>query len=183
MQFNIASKTRESNTSVIKSNVKNLMRSYVSKIFLIVYSINHILTNERGNTPGIDGIRYKRSRDGKVEADFQNAANLALKINYQFLKNYKCKPVKCVYIPKPDSSSFRLLAIPTIQDRTIQKIFQIVTDPAVDVFADPNSYGFRKYRSCHNAIGTIANRLSKASENFTIIKMDIEKFFDTIDHT
>ena len=61
-------------------------------------------------------------------------------------------------------------------------MFQLVIDPAVDVFGDPNSYGFRKHRSCHNAIGALANRLAKASENFTIIDMDIEKFYDTNDH-
>lgn len=183
MQFIIASKTRESNTTVIESNVKNLMRSYISKIFLIIYSMNHILRNEGGKTPGIDDTRYERSRDGKVKTDFQNAADLVFKINYQFLKNYKCKPVKRVYIPKPDSSKFRPLGIPTIQDRTIQKMFQLVIDPAVDVFADPNSYGFRKHRSCHNALGAVANRLAKTSEDLTIINMDIEKFFDTIDHT
>jgi RNA-directed DNA polymerase len=61
-------------------------------------------------------------------------------------------------------------------------MFQLVIDPAVDVFGDPNSYGFRKHRSCHNAIGALASRLAKASENFTIINMDIEKFFDTINH-
>lgn len=182
MQSKIASKARDSNTKVIDSNVKNLMRSYISKIFLVVYAINHVLTNKGGKTPGVDGVRYDRSRSGKTKAGFENAANLALKINHQFLKNYKSKAVKRVYISKFGSARLRPLGIPTLLDRVIQKIFQLVIDPAVDVFGDPNSYGFRKHRSCHNAIGALASRLAKASENFTIINMDIEKFFDTIDH-
>lgn len=181
MQFNIASKTRESNITTIESNVKNLMRSYVSKIFLIVHSINHVLTNKGGKTSNIDGIRYERSKVGKIKVNFQNAADLALKINYQFLKNYKCKLVKRVYIFKWNSFNFRFLGITTVKDQIIQKIFQLVIDPAVDVFADPNSYGFRKHRSCHNAIGIIADRLAKATENFTIIKVSIAKFFNTVD--
>lgn len=182
MQSKIASKARESNTKVIDSNVKNLMRSYISKIFLIVYAINHVLINKGGKTPGVDDIRYERSRSGKTKAGFENAANLVLKINYQFLKSFKSKAVKRVYIPKFGSAKPRPLNIPTLLDRAIQKMFQLVVDPAVDVFGDPNSYGFRKHRSCHNAIGTLASRLAKASENFTIINMDIEKFFDNIDH-
>jgi RNA-directed DNA polymerase len=145
--------------------------------------MNQVLANEGGKTPGIDGIRYERSRDNKVKRGLHNTADLVLKINYQFLKSYKCKPIKRVYIPKPNSSSLRPLGIPTIQDRVIQKMFQLVIEPAIDVLADPNSYGFRKHRSCHHAIGAVANRLAKASENLTIINIDIEKFFDTIDHT
>ena len=181
MQSKIASKARDSNAKVIDSNVKNLMRSYISKIFLVVYAINHVLTNKGGKTPGVDGVRYERSRSGKTKAGFENASSLALKINYQFLKNYKSKAVKRVYIPKLGSAKPRPLSIPTLLDRVIQKMFQLVIDPAVDVFGDSNSYGFRKHRLCHNAIGALASRLAKASENFTIINMDIEKFFDTID--
>ena len=182
MQSKIASKARDSITQVIDSNVKNSMRSYISKIFLVVYAINHVLTNKGRKTPGIDGIRYDRSKNGKIKSGFENAANLALKINHQFLKNYNSKSVKRVYIPKLGSNKPRPLSIPTLLDRVIQKMFQLVVDPAVDVFGDPNSYGFRKHRSCHNAIGALANRLAKASENFTIINIDIKKFFDTIDH-
>lgn len=182
MQFEIASKAERSITWVVKSNLKNLMRSYVSKVFLVTYAVNHVLTNKGGSTAGIDGIRYERSRKGKTNKGFQNAANLVLKINYKFLKTYKCKPVKRVYIPERDSSKLRLLSIPTLLDRSVQKMFQLVIDPAIDVFSDPNSYGFRKYRSAHQAIGAVANRLVKASENIVIVQLDIEKFFDKIDH-
>jgi len=48
------------------------MRSYISKIFLVVYAINHVLTNKGGKTPGVDGVRYERSRSGKTKAGFEN---------------------------------------------------------------------------------------------------------------
>lgn len=181
MQSKIASKARDSITKAIDSNVKNLMRSYVSKIFLVVYAINYVLTNKGGKTSGLDGIGYDRSRNGKTKVGFENAANLALKINHKFLKNYKSKAVKRVYVLEFGSAKPRLLNIPTLLDRVIQKMFQLVIDPAVDVFGDPNSYGFRKQRSRHNAIDILASRLAKASESFTIIHIDIEKFFCTID--
>lgn len=182
MQLEIASKADKSTTHVVKSNLKNLMRSYVSKNFLVIYAVNHVLTNKGGSTSAIDEIRYERSRDGKTSKGFQNAASLVLKINYKFLKTYKYKPVKRVYIPKRDSSKSRPLEIPTLLDRSVQKLFQLVIDPAIDVFSDPNSYGFRKNRSAHQAIGAVANRLAKASENIVVIQLDIEKFFNRIDH-
>jgi RNA-directed DNA polymerase len=158
------------------------MRSYISRIFLVIYAVNHVLTNSGGKISGVDGVCYERSRTGKTKVGFENAANLVFKINNQFLKNYKSKAVKRVYIPKLGSAKSRPLSIPTLLDRVVQKMFQLVIDPAVDVWGDPNSYGFRRHRSCHNAIGTLASRLAKVSENFTIINMDIKKFFDTIDH-
>lgn len=182
MQLEIASKAEKSITRVVESNLKNLMRSYVSKIFLVTYAVNHVLANKSGSTAGIDGIRYERSRNGKISKGFQNAASLVLKINYKFLKTYKCKPVKRVYISKRGSSKFSSLGVPTLLDRSVQKVFQLVIDPAIDVFSDPNSYGFRKNRSAHQAIGAVANQLAKASENIVVVQLDIEKFFDKIDH-
>ena len=182
MQLEIASKAEKSTTRVVDSNLKNLMRSYVSKVFLVIYAVNHVLTNKGGRTPGIDGIRYERLRNGKTRKDFQNAASLVLKINYKFLKTYECKPIKRVYILKRGSFKFRLLGIPTLLDRSVQKMFQLIIDPAIDVFSDPSSYGFRKQRSAHQAIGAVANRVAKASENTVIVQLYIEKFFDKIDH-
>ena len=101
-----------------------------------------------------------------------------LKINNQFYKDYNNKSVKRIYIA--NLNSIRLKQIPRLSDDVIQKMFQLVIEPVVDVFGDFNSYGFRKHRSCQNAIGALANRLTKASENFTIIEMNLEKFFGKI---
>jgi RNA-directed DNA polymerase len=182
MQLEIASKAEKSTTRVVESNLKNLMRSYVSKVFLVTYAVNYVLANRGDKIAGIDGICYERSRKGRTSKGFQNAASLVLKINYKFLKTYKCKPIKRVYILKRDSSKLSLLGIPTLLDRSVQKVFQLVIDPAIDVFSDPNSYGFRKHRSAHQAISAVASLLAKASENTVIVQLDIERFFDKVDH-
>jgi len=147
MQFKIASKTKESITRVVDSSVKNLMKTYVSKIFLIVYAINQVLINKNGKTFDANRIHCKISRNGKISKNYQNASDLALKINYKFLKNYKCKLIKRTFIPVLGTFKLKPLSISTILDCIIQKMFQLVIDPAIDVFADPNSYGFRKCRS------------------------------------
>jgi retron-type reverse transcriptase len=180
MQSKIASKAQNSNTKVIDSDVKKWMRSYISKIFLIVYAVNNIFTSKRWKTQGVSGIPYGRSRNGKVNSGFENAANIALKVNNQLYKDYKNKIVKYVYVSK--LNSVKCKRIPMLLDRIIQKMFQLVIEPAVDVFGDPNSYGFRNYRSCHNAIGALASRLTKTSQNFIIIDTSTEKLCDTVNH-
>jgi RNA-directed DNA polymerase len=182
MQFKIASKAQASVTQAIDSSAKNLMRSYVSKTLLAVYVTNYILMHKKEKTSGINKICYKKPKNEKMGLGFQSVAGLALNINHQFLKNYKCRPVKHMYVLKQGSFKPRFFGISTILDRVVQKMFQLVIDPAVDIFADPNSYGFRKHRSCYNAIGFVANKLIKVPKNTIVIKIVIEKFFVNIDY-
>jgi retron-type reverse transcriptase len=178
MHSKILSKAQDSITKAIDLDVKNLMRSYISNIFLIVYTINNIFTNKKLKLGRESSICYGRLRDRKTKTGFENAANLALKINNTFYKNCNNKSTKHVYITK--LNSIKLKQISRLSDHIIQKMFQLVIEPVVDTFGDPNSYAFRKHRSCKNAIGALASRIVKASDNFTIIKMNIEKFYNKI---
>jgi retron-type reverse transcriptase len=175
MQFKIASKARGSVTQVIDSNVKNLMRSYVSKIFLVIYAVDLELISNSREVICIDGTRYKKFKNRKLFGVLQNAVCLALKINHKFIQNYYFKSVKQLYIPNSSFSRSRSLVIFPLLDRVIQKMFQFVIDPAVDVFADPNSYGFRKHRSRHNAIGSLFNMIVKVLKSPLVVKINIEK--------
>jgi RNA-directed DNA polymerase len=173
VQFKIASKVRESTTRVIDLSIKNLLRSYVSKIFLVVYAINCIRLQKSSNFFGVGKTYHEMPID---------AVRLALKINYRFLKNYKPKSSKRACMMMPDSSKRTLLCVLTISDRIIQKMFQLIIDPVADVFADPDSYGFRNRRSCHHAIGALANRLTKATGKTVVLQLDVENFFDSVDY-
>lgn len=66
-------------------------------------------------------------------------------------------------IPKPNSTEKRPLGIPTMIDRAMQAIYNFGVDPAVETVSDPNSYGFRKCRSTHDAITAIRSLLDKES--------------------
>lgn len=68
-----------------------------------------------------------------------------------------------VYIPKPNSDEKRPLGIPTMIDRALQAVYTLGVDPAVETVSDPNSFGFRKNRSTHDAITAIRNHLDKSS--------------------
>jgi RNA-directed DNA polymerase len=66
-------------------------------------------------------------------------------------------------------------------DRVVQEMFRLVLDPAIESISDPLSFGFRKMRSAHQALGFIARVLHKTNKSY-IYDADIENFFGTIDH-
>jgi RNA-directed DNA polymerase len=90
--------------------------------------------------------------------------------------------LKRVYIPKKNTKEMRALAIPTIIDRGVQAIYHFGIDPVVETHSDPNSFGFRKYRSTHDAITAIRSLMDKESHPKWILEADISKCFDRIDH-
>jgi len=59
----------------------------------------------------------------------------------------------------------RPLGIPTIFDRAVQALYHLGVDPVVEAQSDPNSYGFRKKRSTHDAITAIRSLLDKKTHS------------------
>ena len=90
--------------------------------------------------------------------------------------------IQRVYIPKPGTSEQRPLGIPTIADRAKQALVKMVLEPEWEALFEPNSYGFRPGRGCHDAIEAIMLSICQTKGGKYVLDADIAKCFDTIDH-
>ncbi len=74
-------------------------------------------------------------------------------------KKYRSQPLLRVSIP--NTTELSLQSIPTLTDRAVQAVYQMAVDPIVEQQSDHNSYGFRVYRSTHDAITRIRSIINK----------------------
>jgi len=122
--------------------------------------------------PGVDGMKVSQ-----LEKYFERHG--ARIIGELLSGTYRPQPVKRVEIPKPDGG-VRKLGIPTAVDRVIQQATLLVLSPLWDDTFSENSFGFRPFRSAHDAVAQVQSYLV---EGYTwVVDMDLEKFFDRVNH-
>jgi len=83
-------------------------------------------------------------------------------IDFKNLHFYKAKTVKQPMAPNDsDAGMKKLIDNVSVEDRIVQTLFVQVIEPVVDVWADPSSFGSRKGRDAHQALGQLERLLSK----------------------
>jgi RNA-directed DNA polymerase len=140
-----------------------LTNSYYGKLLAIRRTTQD---NQGKKTAGVDG---KKALTGAKR--LQLLSSMTIK--------GKAKPLRRVWIPKPDGTQ-RGLGIPTIKDRATQALVKLAMEPEWEAKFEPNSYGFRPGRSCHDAIGAIHTAINKKAKY--VLDADIAKCFDKINH-
>ncbi|MBL8483471.1 MAG: group II intron reverse transcriptase/maturase [Rhodocyclaceae bacterium] len=122
--------------------------------------------------PGVDGMtvdelpKYLKEHWPALRAQLEAGA-------------YQPQPVRRVEIPKPDGRT-RLLGIPTVLDRFIQQAIAQVVGEQWEPHFHPHSYGFRPNRSAHEAVRQL--QADVRSGKRWVVDLDLEAFFDTVNH-
>ena len=140
----------------------------------------------------LDWLReaYRRTRkDGATGVDGRDAQTYAANLmeNLQGLLErakagtYRAPPVRRVHIPKGDGTKTRPIGIPTFEDKVLQRAVAMVLEAVYEQDFLPCSYGFRPGRSAHQALQLLRDQLMKMGGGW-IVEVDIQHFFDTLDH-
>ena len=150
--------------------------------------IDYHQTKSQPITRAMVAKAYHRVKQNKGSGgiDGMNWADLEKDLDRQLYKlwnrlssgSYFPPPVKEVEIPKKDGG-MRKLGIPTILDRIAQEVVRTHLEPKLEPLFHESSYGYRSGRSCHQAVD---QTLSNCMNNDWVIDLDIEAFFDNIDH-
>jgi group II intron reverse transcriptase/maturase len=163
IQFNIEKADRTDH------KVQNLA-SYINKETLI--AVHEQMDGRKAK--GIDGIS-KEEYEENLEANIENLVKR--------MKNgsYKPNPIRRAYIPKDGSNKMRPLGISCYEDKLVENaIAQILTMIYEPKFYN-ESFGFRPYRNCHQAVKEIIEDVQYKKTNY-IVEADIKGFFDNVDH-
>jgi RNA-directed DNA polymerase len=149
--------------------LSDLMRRVLSRENLLG-ALQQVKRNKGG--PGIDGMTVDQLPD--------YLKKYWPRIKQQLITGrYRPHPVKRVEIPKP-GGGHRALGIPTVTDRFIQQALLQVLQSDWDETFSAHSYGFRPNRSAHQAV--LQAQCYLRQENSWVVDMDLEKFFDRVNH-
>lgn len=122
--------------------------------------------------PGVDGMAIDELPSWFAEHRQEILAALAD-------GSYEPQPVRGVQIPKP-GGGVRQLGIPTVIDRLVQQAILQVLEPLLDPTFSNSSYGFRPGRGAHDALAQAQKYVAEGRA--IVVDMDLEKFFDRVNH-
>lgn len=137
-------------------------------------NLQNALKRVRSNkgSPGIDGMTV-----GELSAHLKGHWE---EIRGQLLAGtYRPQRVKRQLIPKSGGGT-RELGIPTVLDRFIQQALLQVLQSELDGSFSRHSYGFRPGKSAQQAVGA-AQKYVQEGYRF-VVDVDLEKFFDRVNH-
>jgi RNA-directed DNA polymerase len=164
LQKRIYKASERGDVKAIRRLQKMLMKSWSAKMI----AVRRVSQDNQGKkTAGVDGVKSLTPK--------QRLALVA-----KLKPGSKGHPTRRVWIPKPGKDEKRPLGIPTMHDRALQALIKMALEPEWEARFEPNSYGFRPGRSCHDAIAAIYIAINHKAKY--VLDADIAKCFDRINH-
>ena len=169
MQKRIYRASQRGNQRQVEKLQKLLLKSEAARLL----AVRRVTQDNQGKkTAGVDGVKSVPPKGRWL---------MVRQLHTKHWKHRKTPPpARRVWIPKPGKAERRPLGIPTMMERARQALVKLALEPAWEAVFEPNSYGFRPGRSCHDAIGAIFNGIRYKPK--CVFDADIKGCFDHIDH-
>ena len=168
IQKRIYRASQRGNTRAVHTLQKLLLKSEAARLL----AVRRVTQENQGKkTAGVDGVKAVKPKARLI---------MASQIHPKHWKHQHSRPVRRVWIPKPGKAEKRPLGIPPMLERSKQALAKMALEPEWEAQFEPNSYGFRPGRSCHDAREAIYNAI-KSKPKF-VFDADISGCFDHISH-
>lgn len=133
------------------------------------------VVKEKGSHGGIDGVTIH---------EFDKEKRKEIPLLAEELRNGKWKPYPYLEIEIPkakDPTEKRKLGMIAIRDKIVQQAIRAIIEPRYDRIFVGNSYGYRPGKSATKAIRRVLAECKNKRYKY-VLRLDIDNFFDTIDH-
>lgn len=165
--FKLQKKIYQASISGNVRKLRRLQKTLINSYYAKLMAVRKVSQDNGGKcTAGVDGVKSLTPKQ-----------RITLARNLK--PSDKSRPIRRVWIPKSNGKE-RPLGIPVMEDRAKQALIKSVLEPEWEAKFEPNSYGFRPGRSCHDAIESIFNQIRFTPKY--VLDADIKGCFDNINH-
>lgn len=131
------------------------------------------VVKQKGSAGGIDGMSIL-DIDGDIDVHIKQLQIELAK------KEWKPQPYKTIHIPKKNNE-LRKLGLLSVKDKIVQQALKILVEPRLEKIFLSNSYGYRPQKGHTKAVNFARNCIQNKKCG-CILKLDIDNYFDTINH-